>query len=232
MSHNLLKLLSFLCITTLLASACRKPTSTVASSTKKTLENYYVRYSKSEGALHSDAVVLEGDSLQNAKVKPVTTFFFGDQEMKKATLPNGAIQYSYDNTEPYKKEFIFRYNSQNQQISNTVVINKLDSFAIKGIASKSKDLLVEVSPTTLFEPSESVMALISDSKGATATIVLTAIKNDGILNIPGSVFAHLANGKGTLDLIRKQQQKIQKDNREIQNNTEYYTPQIPVSIGN
>ena len=192
--------------------------------------DYYVRYLQKDKQVKAIISFNEEDSTKKIMPKKMEEVLFEDYALSGKKVGN---QYQYQLTKeiPFLEDYGLTYRlNKEQSITQTITIPSLTNYSIKkGKVSK------KVGTTLFFEDqplqtNETLVLLLSDEANKTATIkIMNQSENTPITILPEHV-SHLAAGKGTMYMVRKQTIQKQSVTTQLTGLTEYYSAVKQIEI--
>ena len=192
--------------------------------------DYYVRYLQTDKQVKAIIGFTEIDSTQKRTPKMMEEVL-----LEKHTLSGKKVgnQYRYQLTKeiPFAENYELTYRlNREETITQTINIYPIIDFTIKkGKVSKKMgtNLIFEGMPLAT---NEALVLLLSDKDGQTATFKITNQRKNSIITIPAEKVNHLAVGKGTMYMVRKQTTQTQSAATELVGLTEYYSTVRTIEI--
>ncbi len=223
------KILFFsLCFMALLSCSNEKKTASEAYE-KPLVVNYYLRCDKSDFVTGEVYLKHENDTV----LPKVESVLLQDVSMLESTVNNNILRFKIDQEFPKNKKYNFKIQLPDlEPISLDLSPKVIKSFTVKeGVMSKSKGFNMEWQGDDIQESNETMILLITDSKGQSMGLNRIGETAASGLFIDPVQLQFFSAGPATLYLVRKTLIQIPKEGSITQSaELEYYTDEIKIEI--
>lgn len=219
-----MKYIFFTFLTAMACSACQSSN----PEPKRTLE-CYVRFLETEGAIHAEATLREGDTLQQPVEVP-GGFSYQGKAMKLRSLP--AITYVDDHGGGFDLKHRFDWkDAKNQEHTFEMEMSPISEFGFGAPAiSRSKPQTFRWKGAPLDKGEALVFMWENSALGQTVPMnVINSTQSQ--VDFPAAKLAELAPGQWTLYLVRKKLTKADAGGVAASGIIEYYTRTDSIEVG-
>lgn len=224
---NLIRCCGFLVFITVMSCSPKD-----GNPTPKLTADLYVRYLADNAEFTAQATFKEGDTIETARPKAMPGgVAFQNSGMEQRSI-SGIVRYEMKRRGPFNPPFIFSFNNEKGEKQHLdVALNPIDSFYVKGQAVKTAGLTLGVNASPL-AAGESLVVLLSDQAGQSASLKFAGPFNTQELFVPGSTFVALQPGKLQIYLVRTSTQTKDEPRQSLVAVGEYYSATIETTLVN
>jgi len=194
--------------------------------------SFYVRYLRDVGQVLAQAEFFEEDSLQVQGGTPIELadkVYVENNPMRVVKVDNRLLRYRYQNQEGLRPGYTFRFllpEGEEQQV--TVELPVIQEFSVKAGIRKSTGMVLIID--TPLRENEEVQALFVDENRQITPINIQGPTTRNEIPLSAAAVRDLKLGDGFLYLLRRRRVPISMDKVDGVAVSEFYTPQIQITV--